>query len=129
MQGKASRNSGNQSLFFMKKISAVFDDREHYQALFHASSLTHPLLEAETDVSKLQIRNIGELKKVIKTHLSMSFCDLCLKHRPVFTSEQVLYAKASLAVHMEKGDSEGPLKEANFKGHPKCRRASSPSPC
>lgn len=121
VQEEALGNPGSQQLHFMKKISAVFDDSNHFKELLHASSLTHPMLEAKTDVSKLHVRNIQDLKRVVTTHLSMSFCDLCLKNRPVFTSEQVLYTKAGLAQHKEKGDDEGPLKEANFKGHPKCR--------
>jgi hypothetical protein len=110
----------------MRKISAVFDDSQHFEELLHASSLTHPMLEAKTDVNKLNIRNISDLKRVVSTHLSMVFCELCLVHRPVFTSEQVLYTKATLAQHRDKGDEGGPLKEASFKGHPKCRCASLP---
>lgn len=122
-QEESLSTGGHGHMRFMKKISAVFDDAKHFSELLHASSLTHPMLEAKSDVTKLHIRSIQDLKRVISTQLSMSFCELCLKNRPVFTSEQVLYTKAGLAQHNAKGDDEGPLKEANFKGHPKCRCA------
>lgn len=101
----------------------MFDDEQHFNEMLHMSGLTHPLLEEKTDVTKLHIKGLNELKRVVHTHLSMSFCELCLKHRPVFPSEQVLYTKKLLEQHMSKGDEDGPLKEANFKGHPKCRYA------
>lgn len=41
----------------------------------------------------------------------------------VFVSEQILYDKDGLHRHMHKGDSDGPLGIAGFKGHPLCRYA------
>lgn len=86
--------------------------------------MSHPKLEEVTDVSKLTIKGIKDLRRIIETKLNLSFCDLCLKNRPVFTSEQLLYTKEGLHAHKNKGDPDGPLKDANFKGHPKCRYAS-----
>lgn len=108
---------------FMKKIDAIFDDADHFQLLDRMIGLSHPKLEEVTDVSKLTIRGIKDLRRIIQTKLNLSFCDLCLKNRPVFTSEQVLYTRDSLHTHKNNGDPSGPLKEANFKGHPKCRYA------
>jgi hypothetical protein len=50
----------------------------------------------------------------------LHFCDLCLKGRKVFISEQVLYSKRDLDRHNRTGDDAGPLAEAGFKGHPPC---------
>lgn len=118
---KQAKSPVNHSLLYMKKIDAIFDDADHFKLLDRMISLSHPSLEEVTDVSKLTIKSIKDLRRIIETKLSLSFCDLCLKNRPVFTSEQVLYTKQGLQVHKNKGDPDGPLKEANFKGHPKCR--------
>jgi hypothetical protein len=91
--------------------------------------LTHPRLEAATDSSRLHIRNADDLKRIVQTKLDLYFCDLCLDNRQVFTSEQVLYTRDELREHKVKGDPSGPLKDANFKGHPKCEYATSLMSC
>jgi hypothetical protein len=102
-------------------MDAIFDDRDHFLAMKETSGLTHPRLAETTDVSKLHIRNVRDLRRIIETKLHLFFCDLCLKHRPVFTSEQLLYTRAELQEHKTRGDPSGPLKQDNFKGHPKCK--------
>ena len=41
----------------------------------------------------------------------------------VFLCEQVLYSSQDLKHHMKSGDTEGPMAESGFKGHPMCRQA------
>lgn len=122
LQEKA-KSPRHPELIFMKKINAIFDDIDQYRELDRMLGLTHPKLEEVTDVSKLTIKGIKDLKRIIDGKLNLSFCDLCLKHRPVFIPEQMLYTKAELHVHNTKGDPDGSLKEANFKGHPRCKCA------
>jgi E3 ubiquitin-protein ligase ZNF598 len=102
-------------------MDAIFDDRDHFLDMKKKSGLTHPRLAETTDVTKLHIRSVRDLRRIIETKLQLVFCDLCLKHRPVFTSEQLLYTKAELQEHKTRGDPSGPLKQDNFKGHPKCK--------
>lgn len=120
-QGPAGRAEG---LFYLKRIDAIFDDEDHFKHIEAISGLTHPRLEEVTDVSKLHIRSVKDLKRIVSTKLGLSFCDLCLDHRQVFTSEQMLYSRDDLKLHNAKGDADGPLKESNFKGHPRCQCAS-----
>ena len=108
-------------LHWLASISGIFDEEGHLKQIRKASSLTHPKLEEVTDVDKLHIKTAADLQRIIKTKLSLHFCELCFENRQVFTSEQLLYTKAELHEHKTKGDSEGPLKEAQFKGHPKCQ--------
>eukprot|EP00892_Ulva_mutabilis_P008487 jgi/Ulvmu1/600/UM001_0608.1 len=117
---KQAKSPAHPGLLFMKKIDAICDDADHFEFLDRMVGLSHPQLEEVTDVSKLNIKGIRDLKRIIETKLNLSFCELCLKNRPVFTREQVLYTKEGLHIHKNKGDPDGPLKEANFKGHPKC---------
>ncbi len=39
----------------------------------------------------------------------------------VFISEQLVYNKAALNQHMARGETEGPMAEAGFTGHPMCK--------
>ena len=110
--------------WLLRNVNAVFDDEAHFKRIKAASGLSHPKLEAVTDVSQLHIRNIHDLERIIRTKLDLLFCDICLTHRQVFTAEQLLYTKEGLKEHKTKGDSEGALKDANFKGHPRCQCAS-----
>ncbi|KAF8853807.1 hypothetical protein BDZ45DRAFT_706821 [Acephala macrosclerotiorum] len=48
-------------------------------------------------------------------------CDLCSRHKKVFTHEHVLYKDAELSRHMKKGDDNpGAVDQSGFKGHPLC---------
>lgn len=48
-------------------------------------------------------------------------CDLCTRHKKVFTHEHELFADKELEKHMRKGDDNpGALDQTGFKGHPLC---------
>jgi E3 ubiquitin-protein ligase ZNF598 len=64
--------------------------------------------------------SIAALKRHLTSAHQLSFCDICLESRQVFVGEQQLYDKEGLERHMRRGDLEGPLAEAGFKGHPRC---------
>lgn len=118
MQEHAKRGKG---LWYLKSIAGIFDDQEHFKRIKAVSGLTHPALEEVTDVSQLHIRSVVDLQRIVRTKLDLNFCDICLSYRQVFTSEQLLYTKEGLLEHKQKGDAEGPLAEAQFKGHPRCQ--------
>ena len=69
---------------------------------------------------KVEFNSLPQLKKHLKDVHSKFMCDVCLEGRKVFPSEQVLYSRSDLARHYKRGDTEGPMKEAGFKGHPSC---------
>lgn len=48
-------------------------------------------------------------------------CDLCSRHKKIFTHEHELYTDAALTKHMRKGDDNpGAIDQSGFKGHPIC---------
>ena len=63
--------------------------------------------------------------KALKAHLremhGKFMCDVCLRGRQVFVTEQVLYTRSELNRHYKRGDTKGPMAEAGFKGHPTCQ--------
>eukprot|EP00878_Enallax_costatus_P026351 GHUV01028280.1.p1 GENE.GHUV01028280.1~~GHUV01028280.1.p1 ORF type:complete len:820 (+),score=339.54 GHUV01028280.1:679-3138(+) len=65
--------------------------------------------------------SLGGLKRRMMEQHRLQFCDLCIKGRKVFISEQMLYTKPDLHRHLKTGDDAGPLAESGFKGHPLCR--------
>eukprot|EP00879_Flechtneria_rotunda_P019552 GHRR01020539.1.p1 GENE.GHRR01020539.1~~GHRR01020539.1.p1 ORF type:complete len:855 (+),score=361.96 GHRR01020539.1:259-2823(+) len=78
-------------------------------------SYTHPVVGAA------MFGSLNALKRKVQEQHKLYFCDLCIKGRKVFISEQVLYTKSDLDRHHRTGDDAGPLAEAGFKGHPLCR--------
>jgi len=61
--------------------------------------------------------NHAALLKHTKTAHSQQFCSLCLEHRTLFVSEQILYTEKSLKKHMDSAPTEGDL----LSGHPECQ--------
>ncbi|KAI8998316.1 hypothetical protein BC832DRAFT_565461 [Gaertneriomyces semiglobifer] len=57
-----------------------------------------------------------ELKDHVKKAHGMQMCDLCTRHKKLFTHEHTLYTPASLERHKKSGDPDDP----SFKGHPQC---------
>ena len=106
LQEQAKRSQG---LWYLRSIAGIFDDQDHFKKMKSVSGLTHPKLEAVTDVSKLHIRSVADLQRIVRTKLELQFCEICLANRQVFTSEQLLYTKEELQEHKNKGDPEGPL--------------------
>jgi len=61
--------------------------------------------------------NHAALIKHAKTSHGQHFCPLCLEHRTLFISEQVLYSEKTLKKHMDSAPTEGDL----LSGHPECQ--------
>eukprot|EP01025_Chloroclados_australasicus_P023032 TRINITY_DN23528_c1_g1_i6.p1 TRINITY_DN23528_c1_g1~~TRINITY_DN23528_c1_g1_i6.p1 ORF type:complete len:821 (+),score=96.68 TRINITY_DN23528_c1_g1_i6:135-2597(+) len=107
---------------YIPSIQTFYDEYETFQDIRELCSLQHPVLElykGEGDVP--HFRNIQELKAFVRENFKLQFCDLCLKNRKAFVCEQVLYPRRRLEQHYREGDSEGPLAETGFSGHPMCR--------
>ncbi|WIA10933.1 hypothetical protein OEZ85_011098 [Tetradesmus obliquus] len=99
----------------LPEVAGYFDDQDHYKAIKSLCSYTHPMLPGAV------CGNLNSLKRKLTEAHKLHFCDLCIKGRKVFISEQVLYSKSDLERHMRTGDDEGPMAESGFKGHPLCR--------
>lgn len=62
-----------------------------------------------------------DLHKHVRGAHRMRICDLCSRHKKVFTHEHELYTEAALQTHMTKGDDNpGAIDQSGFKGHPSC---------
>jgi E3 ubiquitin-protein ligase ZNF598 len=62
-----------------------------------------------------------DLHKHVRTVHHKKICDLCSRHKKVFTHEHELFTDAELGRHMKKGDDNpGAIDQTGFKGHPLC---------
>ncbi|KAJ3018986.1 hypothetical protein HKX48_002482 [Thoreauomyces humboldtii] len=57
-----------------------------------------------------------ELKDHVRKAHGMLMCELCIRHKKLFTHEHTLYTRALLDRHNKVGDPDDP----SFKGHPSC---------
>ncbi|KAJ3170767.1 hypothetical protein HDU88_008670 [Geranomyces variabilis] len=57
-----------------------------------------------------------ELKDHVRKKHEMLMCELCTRHKKLFTHEHALYTRALLDRHNKVGDPDDP----SFKGHPSC---------
>ncbi|KAJ3154541.1 hypothetical protein HDU86_004670 [Geranomyces michiganensis] len=57
-----------------------------------------------------------ELKEHVRKAHGMLMCELCTRHKKLFTHEHALYTRAHLDRHNKVGDPDDP----SFKGHPSC---------
>ncbi|QSZ28649.1 hypothetical protein DSL72_003148 [Monilinia vaccinii-corymbosi] len=66
-------------------------------------------------------RGWPDLHRHVKSIHQKKMCDLCTRHKKVFTHEHDLFADKELEKHMRKGDDNpGALDQTGFKGHPLC---------
>ena len=56
------------------------------------------------------------LKQHVKRVHHRVMCDICIKHKKIFTHEHALFTRDTLTRHCRKGDPDDP----SFKGHPEC---------
>jgi hypothetical protein len=62
-----------------------------------------------------------DLHRHVKSVHHKKICDLCSRHKKIFTHEHELYTDAELTKHMRKGDDNpGAVDQSGFKGHPIC---------
>lgn len=63
-----------------------------------------------------------DLHRHVKQAHGKKICDLCSRHKKVFTHEHELLTDPELQKHMKKGDDNpGAIDQSGFKGHPLCR--------
>ncbi|KAB8302506.1 hypothetical protein EYC80_005899 [Monilinia laxa] len=66
-------------------------------------------------------RGWPDLHRHVKSIHQKKMCDLCTRHKKVFTHEHELFADKELERHMRRGDDNpGALDQTGFKGHPLC---------
>ena len=62
-----------------------------------------------------------DLHRHVKSTHHKRICDLCSRHKKVFTHEHELFTDKELDRHMKKGDDNpGAIDQTGFKGHPLC---------
>ncbi|PIK55709.1 putative zinc finger protein [Apostichopus japonicus] len=65
-------------------------------------------------------RNSEGTFKMLQDHMrkdhELFYCELCLEHLKIFTSERKCYPRKDLAQHRRKGDAD----DTSYKGHPLC---------
>eukprot|EP00891_Asterochloris_glomerata_P003402 jgi/Astpho2/3402/e_gw1.00054.83.1_t len=122
-------------LWYLSAADAYFDDQEHFNEIRQAKvqaycraactelcSYTHPALLEGGGIPQ-RFRGLNDLKRQLQIQRGLQFCPICLEGRKVFLCEQVLYSSQDLKHHMKSGDTEGPMAESGFKGHPMfCRQ-------
>ncbi|KAG9236261.1 hypothetical protein BJ875DRAFT_372504 [Amylocarpus encephaloides] len=66
-------------------------------------------------------RGWPSLHRHVRNQHGKKICDLCSRHKKVFTHEHELYTDSELQRHMKKGDDNpGAVDQSGFKGHPLC---------
>ncbi|CAH2106557.1 unnamed protein product [Euphydryas editha] len=65
---------------------------------------------------KAPFRNFSMLSDHMRKVHERYYCDLCVKHLKIFTSERKCYTRQELAHHRRKGD----LDDTSHRGHPLC---------
>jgi hypothetical protein len=62
-----------------------------------------------------------DLHRHVRAIHHKKICDLCSRHKKVFTHEHELYTDKDLDRHMKRGDDNpGAIDQSGFKGHPDC---------
>lgn len=74
--------------------------------------------DADCDVACL---GWPDLHRHVRTIHHKKICDLCSRHKKVFTHEHEPFTDKELSQHMKKGDDNpGAIDQSGFKGHPLC---------
>ncbi|KAH8815469.1 hypothetical protein F5884DRAFT_179933 [Xylogone sp. PMI_703] len=74
--------------------------------------------DSECDVACL---GWPDLHRHVRSAHHKKMCDLCTRHKKVFTHEHELFTDKELERHMRKGDDNpGAVDQSGFKGHPLC---------
>lgn len=95
-----------------RALEIYFDAQEPYDSVINLLRLNCP----EKDCPYSVVSNaIGELKQHVSSAHKKVFCDVCVKHKKAFSSEQKLFNQIQLYNHKRDGDGD-----PAFKGHPAC---------
>ncbi|KAJ3236861.1 hypothetical protein HDU78_004408 [Chytriomyces hyalinus] len=95
-----------------RKLSIHFDSVEAYDDVMILLRFNCP--DSDCDVACAQ--GWPELKKHVRQTHNKFLCDLCTRHKRLFTHEHTMYTQAELDRHFKTGDPN----DSSFKGHPKC---------
>ncbi|KAJ3122519.1 hypothetical protein HK098_002780 [Nowakowskiella sp. JEL0407] len=95
-----------------KKLSIFCENKDVYAELLMLLRFNCPHEDCEVSCPG----GWGELKKHVKDVHKLVMCDLCTRHKKVFTHEHALFAHQQLQKHIKDGDPYDP----SFKGHPNC---------
>ncbi|KAI9094698.1 hypothetical protein DFS34DRAFT_696181 [Phlyctochytrium arcticum] len=98
--------------FFDKRLGIFFDDPEIYEDVMILLRFNCPDANCDTACQD----GWKELKDHVRKTHHMLMCELCVRHKKLFTHEHTLYNKSTLERHNRLGDPE----DASFKGHPSC---------
>ncbi|KAJ3019776.1 UNVERIFIED_CONTAM: hypothetical protein HDU68_010505 [Siphonaria sp. JEL0065] len=95
-----------------RKLSIHFDTDQAYDDVMILLRFNCP--DPECDVACPS--GWPELKKHVRSAHNKYLCDLCTRHKKLFTHEHTMYTQSDLDKHFKTGDANDP----SFKGHPKC---------
>ncbi|KAI9352849.1 hypothetical protein BDR26DRAFT_929357 [Obelidium mucronatum] len=95
-----------------RKLSIHFDTDQAYDDVMILLRFNCP--DADCDVACPN--GWPELKKHVRQTHNKHLCDLCTRHKKLFTHEHTMYTQSDLDKHFKSGDSN----DLSFKGHPKC---------
>jgi hypothetical protein len=94
-----------------------YNCREHYQYMISLRSISCPAKECGEQFSSTTL-----LQNHLKDKHDLVMCNLCLKHRPLFISEQTLFKPSQLKKHMTAPPpGYGDKKSDQTGGHPLCK--------
>ncbi|KAI9328314.1 hypothetical protein DFJ73DRAFT_861853 [Zopfochytrium polystomum] len=95
-----------------KKLSIFFDGPEVYEDVMILLRFNCP--DPNCDVACPE--GWAELKRHVQRVHGAFLCDLCIRHKKLFTHEHQLYSSPDLEKHYSQGDGQ----ESSFRGHPMC---------
>ncbi|KAI8914863.1 hypothetical protein DFJ77DRAFT_37610 [Powellomyces hirtus] len=95
-----------------RKLKIFFDSPEIYEDVMILLRFNCP--DPGCDVACTE--GWRELKDHVRKSHGMYMCELCTRHKKLFTHEHALYTRAMLDRHNRTGDPDDP----SFKGHPQC---------
>ncbi|KAJ3329827.1 hypothetical protein HDU76_007063 [Blyttiomyces sp. JEL0837] len=94
------------------RLAIYFDSPEAYEDVMILLRFNCP--DANCDVACPE--GWGELKRHVQKAHGMNLCDLCTRHKKLFTHEHAMYTTPELDQHYRTGDPN----DKSFKGHPRC---------
>ena len=71
-------------LFHLPSVDAYFDDKKHFEEIRSLCGYTHPVFDSNA-VPTPKFGNLQEMRKHIEASFKMSFCDICISSRKVWT--------------------------------------------
>lgn len=98
--------------YLMDKSTKIYFENQSIQEAF-TKLLVHPCQVCSTNPI---FPNLQTLKDHLRKEHEHFFCELCVEHLKIFTSERRAYSRSELALHRRKGDADN----TSHRGHPLC---------